>query len=1062
MERFRSKLNFWKKVEKKAPQEAENTKKGTPTLTPAKTHRSQPQTPPKQETPAAVAASGSEVGSQPQLERRSEQLGHNYPAKPLPRPGGNAYAPPGQYGAGVRASMPASVAAQMASAPPAAGARGSVPNARQMSSSASVGVQKGRDMSAGGKKGPPSAGNAPVQQQRPSGAPANPGARSRASMPTAPSQGRAQPRAPAARMSMQPGALPQAGSRGQLPQPPGGERKIPSVRGSQPPIRPQQRQQQQQRGGGRGPLPTPPPGAAAAVSRGPLPAAPGASVGAPAAKPPVIKAQVRAPQALSAKKAPVNPQRQSVQPRANPAQVRLNAQQIQRQSMPHMNKQASATSTNSMSSSRPPSKPQPAPPTKSSSGPPKKAVPAPMDKSLSSAASATSNGSSGGIKPIVIADVFKQGSSQGSSHSGTSMSRRERRKEAGDEKDLLQDITAMAKSQPKSQPKRAAPAAPSGDKSFGKASSAPIAKVPSPAKTSSVSADDFFIPIAALKEQQSRAAQEPEDRPPTPPPRSPDGDRSHRSQRTAAPKIPAREPAPGEKRQTGFMSRIKSVFGSSPVIPQQEEQEDSSSTAAAAAAGITTGAVAGAAAAGVAASKSSSKSTSQAKAASVSQLPPTPTAFDSATIASESASAPKGKAKSKSKNKSVTQRASQATNKLSSSMHGMISPRGKSSAPAPVVGPAYGLSEQQQKILKPEQQEALLREQLGEIDDKIQANSRTKEGLQKMAELSATNDPMFEAQLMDLNTMLAQLMEARSRIATQLEKTGAIAPRTPVLSARSADSGRSREGGSSSGSARRPTLTRAGSSVTNLRARFYRSVGSQTAQHPQQLDTRDGDVLTMVWRAPTGWWKMGLNGVEGYVHSQYCEAIPDDEGEKAIAIQKARQPAVDCQPEAAAEPSQASSLAASQPVASVVPEKRKTVVPKAVVKSESSVQPSTQRRMTMPLPQQPNGGNGGDHSNSTAHGSSSGSKAAAFAVTPKVARASASAQASVQPEPQPQKPSYPQAKVIFAFEKSTPTEIGIGAGLQVSIIEVAGEWSYILHEPTANAGYIPNSYLEKL
>lgn len=248
------------------------------------------------------------------------------------------------------------------------------------------------------------------------------------------------------------------------------------------------------------------------------------------------------------------------------------------------------------------------------------------------------------MKPIVIAEVFQQSSSH---TSGSRMSRRERRPEAGNEKDLLNDLNVMAKTKPSKAPP-AVPTTAKQTQSPRETSAAPAQKTPTPVASPTVAPHDFFVPIAAMKEQQSKKVEEVDDRPPTPPPRSPDGDRSHRSQRTAAPKIPSREPAPGEKRQTGFMSRIKSVFGSAPVLPQEEREASSNSGAAAAA--VTTGAVAGATVTAAAVSRSNSKP-SQTKAGSATQ-PPTSTQASAAESKSLAKSSAKSSTKStKAKNK---------------------------------------------------------------------------------------------------------------------------------------------------------------------------------------------------------------------------------------------------------------------------------------------------------------------------------------------------------------------------------------------------------------------------
>jgi len=1098
MDRFRSKLNFWKKVEsKKTPAAASPSKKSKGKANAPAAPPPEPSPPPAQTSvaPAAAAAPAQTAprvaeaqAPPPHEERRSERLGKSYPAKPLPRPGAQAPAPGGQLPPGMRASMPASAASRMAQAS-GPGARGSVPSVLPQQS----------------QRAQPSGAPPLTQQQRPSGSLPTPpagGGRVRASMPPIPSQTQqAQQHQPAQnkqvaqqrrqqgpRASMPPGRVAQASSRGQLPQPPpgAGRGQVPSVRGSKPPVR--GRQQAQQRGGGRGPLPTPPPGGPA-IARGPLPTPPTAAAKAgenvPKAAP--VKAQVRAPRPNPQQRPPVDSQRQSVQARpSNPAHARvIQQQQQQRQSMPHMQRPGESSGS---SSSRPPSKPQPSlPPSK-----PQPPIP---------------GGSGAVVKPVVIADVFKQASSENIARDNSNdarKSRRERRGDAGNEEQLLGDIAQMAKAQPKRP--MPAPAASSSSSSSSLSSSGSASNSGSGsgsgsgsavASQSSSAGDDFFIPIATMKKQQEASAARSlaageaaeDDRPPTPPPRSPDGDRSHRSQRTAAPKIPPREPAPGEKRQTGFMSRIKSVFGSAPVIPQ-ESAGSSSNAPAAAAAAVTVTAVGGAAVVGSAAAVAVAKPSPAAAVPTLGQLPPTSTSFDTPAAKQEapkkqskSSKSSKGTGKSSKQkgknNKSMSQRAA-------SSMHGIISPRGKTGGGGAAVAAAYGLTEQQQK-LKPEKQAEILQQQLSEIDDKITANSRTKEGLQRMAEASATNDPMFEAQLMDLNTMLAQLMEGRSRVAAQLEKCGRFAPRTPMLSPRggegeSTTQGRARGGGSSgTGGAR--TLLRAGSSATNLRAKYFKSVGGHAAQHPKQLDMADGDVVTVVWRAPTGWWKVALHGEEGFVNSTYLEVVPDNEGERAVSIQKARQPLpdpVNSPPVTSAslteevqpiQRQQQHALAASMPIPPA--EKKRTVQPKAVARSSSQADAGNQRRMTMPLPQQPDANgtaaaaatqNGRGRTSTTSSSSEAQASAAAMAVTPEPWRQSQSAkqQQAQALAPKPQRPSYPQAKVIFAFDKSTPTEIGIQAGLQVSVIEVSGEWSYILHEPTTNAGYIPNSYLEYL
>lgn len=296
--------------------------------------------------------------------------------------------------------------------------------------------------------------------------------------------------------------------------------------------------------------------------------------------------------------------------------------------------------------------------------------------------------------------------------------------------------------------------------------------------------------------------------------------------------------------------------------------------------------------------------------------------------------------------------------------------------------PTFGLTAQH-LALDGKQQADVLSSQMNAINDKIAALLTERRNQESHADELARVDRQLRHYNNQLDVVSSELSTVNQRISSESAPPGP-GPRSmpdtesPHLS-------------------RRPNV----GSVRGVRQAQCQAQIDWPTEHKLQLAYSRGDIITVVEKFPTGWWKGELRGVVAYFQEKNTLPLEaSSENDTASPLLQEEPTSSSSSPMDTARPSMMASRAVSSPVASTTT----TPVP---VQQQQQQQTATRVVAAAPV---------------------------AVAAGPS------------------------QALALYSFEKQNNTEVGMSKGESVTVVKVMDAWTYV--HSSQGSGYVPTSYLK--
>jgi len=345
------------------------------------------------------------------------------------------------------------------------------------------------------------------------------------------------------------------------------------------------------------------------------------------------------------------------------------------------------------------------------------------------------------------------------------------------------------------------------------------------------------------------------------------------------------------------------------------------------------------------------------------------------------------------------------------------------------VLPTFGLT-MTHLSMDGKQQADVLSSQMNEINDKIAALLQERRSQENNPHELARIDRQVRHYNHQLDVVSSELATVNQRISSQTQATPVtrVIPETdsPHLS-------------------RRPNV----GALRGVRQEQRQAIVDFVTEHKLKLAYGRGDVIVVVEKFPTGWWKGELRGVMAYFQEKNTLPVESEDGDlpsSSSSSLSSSSIACDDDPPSSSSSSYSVSNAAdligfssssSQAQATSFSSQATSPMPQSGGYSQQSSYAATTPVMpSQPLQprQQQSQPQGANTSLSSSTPSSSSSSSSGGGAGPS------------------------QALALYSFEKQNATEVGMSKGETVNVVKVMDAWTYV--NSSQGSGYVPTSYLK--
>merc|ERR1712110_705916 len=327
------------------------------------------------------------------------------------------------------------------------------------------------------------------------------------------------------------------------------------------------------------------------------------------------------------------------------------------------------------------------------------------------------------------------------------------------------------------------------------------------------------------------------------------------------------------------------------------------------------------------------------------------------------------------------------------------------------VLPTFGLT-MTHLSMDGKQQADVLSSQMNEINDKIAALLQERRSQENNPHELARIDRQVRHYNHQLDVVSSELATVNQRISSQTQATPVtrVIPETdsPHLS-------------------RRPNV----GALRGVRQEQRQAIVDFVTEHKLKLAYGRGDVIVVVEKFPTGWWKGELRGVMAYFQEKNTLPVESEDGD----LPSSSSSSLSSSSNAAdligfsSSSSQAQATSFSSQATSPMPQS-------GGYSQQSSYAATTPVMPSQPLQprQQQSQPQGVNTSLSSSTPSSSSSSSSGGGAGPS------------------------QALALYSFEKQNATEVGMSKGETVNVVKVMDAWTYV--NSSQGSGYVPTSYLK--